>query len=116
MTDETSPTTPVELPPFEAALTHEQIARTEASENSDYAVARRLLLAALTKDSQQLLKGFGKPDMEEAFAELIEMGRDYITHLEGLLSLLSTAYARLLAVGSVMLGEAVFVAPQGAVQ
>ena len=85
---------------FQAAISEEQMMQMEA--NADYGVSRRIMLAVLTKDSEQLRSAFTtSPD---AMLEALEMIVAFKSHIDDVKSLAESAIARLALAGQAVHG------------
>lgn len=88
-------------PYFDAAFTLEQVESIESNYNARWCFKRRLMMAILSRSSQELLDGF--PELAknngEAYFEVIDQLEDYLDHLKSAVQLAESSLNRLVFVG-----------------
>lgn len=94
-------------PYFDAAFTLEQVESIESNYNARWRFKRRLMMAILSKSSQELLDGF--PELAknngEAYFEVIDQLEDYLDHLKSAVQLAESSLYRLVFVGEYLTQE-----------
>lgn len=94
-------------PYFDAAFTLEQVESIESNYNARWRFKRRLMMAILSRSSQELLDGF--PELAknngEAYFEVIDQLEDYLDHLKSAVQLAESSLARLLLVEQYLTGK-----------
>ena len=94
-------------PYFDAAFTLEQVESIESNYNARWRFKRRLMMAILSRSSQELLDGF--PELAknngEAYFEVIDQLEDYLDHLKSAVQLAESSLYRLVFVGEYLTQE-----------
>ncbi len=94
-------------PYFDAAFTLEQVESIESNYNARWGFKRRLMMAILSKSSQELMDGF--PELAknngEAYFEVIDQLEDYLDHLKSAAELAESSLNRLVFVGEYLTQE-----------
>lgn len=90
--------TAAEAADFGAALTHADLERVEAAETGpgEWAVARRVALAVLTRSAGELRQSWADPAMQAGLLHALELADGWREHLRQAQELADAAHARLL--------------------